>query len=78
VGYKDRSAVFDAAHRAKVDTPGHNILFTHTIVVDGEILGTWKRRGAQVTATLFRPVTPAQEAAVEAAASRYRAFLEAG
>ena len=78
VGYKDRSAVFDAAHRAKVDTPGHNILFTHTIVVDGEILGTWKRRGAEVTATLFRPVTPAQEAAVEAAASRYRAFLEAG
>jgi hypothetical protein len=75
VGYKDRSAVFDATHRAKLDTPGHNILFTHSIVVDGEILGTWKRRGAAVTALLFRPVTPAQERAIDAAARRYGAFL---
>jgi hypothetical protein len=77
VGYKDRSAVFDAAHRAKVDTPGHNILFTHAVVVDGEILGTWKRRGAAVTARLFQRVTAAQEDAVEAAARRYGTFLGA-
>src|SRR6266568_4047343 len=38
VGYTDRSAVFDASHTQKLDTRG-NVLFQHTIVLNGRIVG---------------------------------------
>ena len=41
VGYSDRSAIFDASDAEKFDTPG-NVL-NPTIVLDGLVVGTWKR-----------------------------------
>ena len=41
VGYTDRSAIFDMSDAEKFDTPG-NVL-NPTIVLDGLVVGTWKR-----------------------------------
>jgi hypothetical protein len=79
VGYKDRSAAFDHTHRSKVAAPTQNVLFSHTVAVNGEILGTWKRRrtktGVIVDAALFREPRPREAAAVAGAAEWYGAFL---
>jgi hypothetical protein len=77
VAYADRSALHDpAAHDLD---PRGNILFSHTIVVDGRVVGAWKRtlrRDAVVLdTTLLAPLSPAATEAVAAAAARYGAFL---
>jgi hypothetical protein len=43
LGYKDRSAVLAAEHAAKI-VPGNNGMFLPTMVVAGQVVGTWKRR----------------------------------
>jgi winged helix DNA-binding protein len=79
VGYKDRSAIFDASHTKKLDPRG-NVLFNYTMVLDGRIVGTWKRamqKGAVIiTQHLFTALDPAETCAFTAAANRYGAFLE--
>ena len=40
--YKDRSAIFDMKYASKFDEH-RNAIFNHFIVLDGEIVGTWKR-----------------------------------
>jgi len=84
VGYKDRSAVFDAVYRPMVEAPTHNPLFAHTIVVNGEIVGTWRRpagdavkRGTAVTlhARLFRALRPGEAHAFAAAGEQYGALV---
>jgi hypothetical protein len=42
VGYKDRSAIFDGTHIDKLAAFRESIL-TQTILIGGEIAGTWKR-----------------------------------
>ncbi len=78
VGYTDRSAVFEpVAHGLD---PRGNILFSHTIVVGGRVVGTWKRtlkKDAVVLETkLLAPLSEAVTQAVAAATARYGAFLE--
>jgi hypothetical protein len=79
VGYKDRTAVFDPAHRPKLTTPTRNVLFAHTVVVNGEVVGTWRRArqrdGVSVRAELFRPLSSGEVDAVAAAVERVGAFL---
>jgi hypothetical protein len=79
VGYTDRSAVFDASHTNKLDPRG-NILFSHTIVMDGRVVGTWKRTikkdAVMITPSLFTPLNEAETRAFAAAANRYGAFLD--
>jgi hypothetical protein len=79
VGYTDRSAVFDASHTKKLDPRG-NVLFNHTIVMDGRVVGTWKRtmkKGTVIlTPSLFTPLNEAETRALAAAAKRYDAFLD--
>jgi hypothetical protein len=79
VGYTDRSAVFDAAHTEKLDSRG-NVLFTHTIVLDGQIVGTWKRSinkdTVMLTAHPFAALNAVEQRAVIIAAERYSAFHE--
>ncbi len=43
LGYKDRDAVLPAEHAQKI-VPGNNGVFQPTIVVDGQVVGTWKRK----------------------------------
>lgn len=42
LGYKDRSAVLDPENAEKV-CPGQNGMFFPTMVIDGRMVGTWKR-----------------------------------
>jgi hypothetical protein len=42
LGYRDRSAVLDPIHAGKV-VPGGNGMFKPLIVIDGRVVGTWKR-----------------------------------
>jgi Winged helix DNA-binding domain len=77
VGYTDRSAVIDESDLAKFDVRG-NVL-NHVIVLDGRIVGTWKRtikKGTViVTPNLFIPLNEAETRALVAAANRYSAYL---
>ena len=79
VGYTDRSAVFDASHTNKLDPRG-NVLFNHTIVMDGQVVGTWKRTikkdAVIITPSLLTPLHDAETRAFAAAANRYGAFLD--
>jgi len=42
VGYTDRNLIHDAAHDQHLDARG-NVLFQNTIVINGQVKGTWKR-----------------------------------
>jgi hypothetical protein len=79
VGYKDRSAVFDASHTKKLDPRG-SILFSHTIVLDGRVVGTWtrtmKKDAVMITPNLFIPLNKAATHAFVASANHYGAFLD--
>ena len=78
LGYRDRSAVLDVAHAGKV-VPGGNGMFKPMIVIDGRVVGTWKRtlRKTVVLVKLdpFEPFSPTQLEAVVAAAEPYDRFL---
>ncbi|MDQ2904103.1 MAG: winged helix DNA-binding domain-containing protein [Chloroflexota bacterium] len=78
VGYRDRGAVFDASHTNKVNFRG-NILFSHAIVLDGQVAGTWRRTlnkdAVTITSHLFTPLNSDEIRAVTAAANHYGAFL---
>lgn len=53
LGYQDRSAVLDPAHAGRI-VPGGNGVFMPTIVADGRVVGTWRRRHT-AAATLVQP-----------------------
>lgn len=78
VGYTDRSAIFDASHTQKLDARG-NVLFNHTIVLDGWVVGTWKRTlkkdAVILSPTLFTPLNEAESRAFAASANHYGEFL---
>jgi hypothetical protein len=78
VGYTDRSAIFDSSYASNLDAR-NNPLFQHTIVVRGQIVGTWKRARAKGSVTivphLFTRPAKAQDRAVALAACRYGEFL---
>ena len=77
VGYKDRRAVFDTAHFKKLGFGG---LLDHTIVIDGQVVGIWRRTlkkdAVVVELKPFASLTKAQSHAVAMAAQRYGAFLD--
>jgi hypothetical protein len=77
VGYKDRSAVLDPQY-ARATNNGGGIL-SPVIVVDGQVLGTWKRTLKKDTVLIapawFTPPKKAQRAALALAAQHYGAFL---
>jgi hypothetical protein len=77
VAYRDRSASLNPSFAKQAG----NGIFKPTIVVDGQIVGTWKRtltRGALViTPTIFTKLGKAETRALNAAARRYGEFLDA-
>jgi hypothetical protein len=81
VAYADRRLICDPAHTKTVDAR-RNVLFNHTIVLDGKIAGTWKRSIAKTRVTIevkpFTPMNTAQTRKIAAAAERYGAFLGLG
>lgn len=80
VGYRDRSAMVDAARMRQV--VAINGLVSPTIVVDGRVVGLWKRvlgkDAVTITPTLFRALDAAERGALARAARRYATFLDAG
>lgn len=78
LGYKDRSAVLDAAHADKI-CPGGNGMFAPTIVINGRVAGTWKRTikksSIDIVATPFAPLKKAERRAFDEAAGRYASFM---
>ena len=77
-GYQDRRAIVNARHAARLWAMGNAL--SYIIVIDGQIVGTWKRtlrKGAVVIETnLFTRLTKAEKRAIAVAADRYGAFLE--
>ena len=78
VGYTDRSAIFDVTHTAKLDERA-NILFNHIIVLDGQVVGTWKRtlkKGAVIVAPdFFTMLDRGEMPGFTGAVKRYGEFL---
>jgi Winged helix DNA-binding domain len=78
LGYKDRSAVLHASHAPKI-VPGGNGMFLPTIVVHGQIVGTWKRTikkdHVAITLAPFSELGKADLRQLEAPAALYGAFL---
>lgn len=79
VGYTDRSAVFDKSHTNKLNAWG-NILGSYTMVLNGQIVGIWKRTIKKdtviINASPFTSLNEAETRAFMVAADRYGAFLE--
>jgi hypothetical protein len=77
VGYADRSAALDPEHAKKVNRGGG--ILNPAVLVDGRILGTWRRRlvrgGVRFAPELFAELGPAKARAVSRAFARYAAFL---
>jgi hypothetical protein len=77
VGYADRSAAVDRAHMIRVNAGGG--ILKPTIVVDGRIVGTWKRRLGRhevvFLPALFTPLSKTNKEAVARALRRYAEFL---
>jgi hypothetical protein len=78
VGYTDRASIFDVMHTDKLDSRG-SILFQYAIVMDGLVVGTWKRtiKKNEVVINLvpFTTLTREQNQAIIAAAQGYAKFL---
>jgi hypothetical protein len=64
LGYNDRSAVLEPKHFKKI-VPGSNGVFANTLVLDGRVVGTWKREVKKdkivITATPFGSLKKAEK-----------------
>jgi hypothetical protein len=76
LGYGDRSAALAPEH-AQAVVPGNNGMFLPTIVVDGEVMGTWKRTaGTREVVVHLSPFGPLPDAAHEGIVAAVAAFGE--
>ncbi|UOQ68626.1 winged helix DNA-binding domain-containing protein [Hymenobacter volaticus] len=77
LGYKDRSAVLATEHSSQL-CPGANGIFKQMVVVDGQIVGTWKSKPSKTTVEIdvhgFLPVR-ISHTELERAAAQYCRFL---
>jgi hypothetical protein len=80
LGYSDHAAPL-AGEGVEIIVPGGNGVFLPTIVVNGEVVGSWRRatKGAKTTLTPqpFHRLTASAEAGLAKAARRYGHFLGA-
>jgi hypothetical protein len=78
LGYRDRSASLHPADAQKIQ-PGSNGVFSSTIVIDGIVVGTWRRvltkKAVKITTRSLRTLTKKEAEALEEAKRRYCAFL---
>ncbi len=81
LGYRDRSPALSPEHSSGV-VPGGNGMFKPTIVVDGEVVGTWRRtartRTVTIEAALFAGMAPPPPDQLAAAADRFGRYLGVG
>jgi hypothetical protein len=77
LGYKDRSAVLPARHADRI-APGGNGVFLPTMVLDGQVIGGWKRSvSAKHVTVVLRPFEELRECrdAFCDEAERYARFM---
>ncbi len=84
LGYTDRSAALAPEH-AQLTVPGGNGMFKATVVIDGQVAGTWRKaQGAAeqqrklsgvVLPDIFGELSPAQSKSLAATAQAYANFL---
>ena len=78
LGFKDRTRMVPDEFRERI-IPGRNGVFMPTIVVDGRVVGTWKREvkksRVELRALAFAPLTKTLQASFVRAGNRYAAFL---
>ncbi len=76
-GYRDRGAIIDPGHAGRLSGMGNALAYI--VVVDGRIVGTWRRRLRKDSVVIevepFAPLTLARKGALVAAADRYGSFL---
>ena len=79
LGYKDRSPVLPDEFKTRI-CPGNNGVFRPTLVVGGQVVGTWRRtRRAKVDVIdveAFEPLSRRVTRAAEAALQRYSEYLQ--
>jgi hypothetical protein len=79
LGYKDRSSIIDPVFMQKV-VPGKNGMFKPTVVINGQVVGTWQRalKRDRVCITLhpFEPLTEDEAELITVPAKQYGEFLE--
>ena len=79
LGYQDRQAVLAAEH-ADLVVPGRNGIFQPMVVIDGRIVGTWKRtfrkNDVEVFVKLFesQALSPVAAGQLARAIEQYQAF----
>ncbi|WP_323101521.1 winged helix DNA-binding domain-containing protein [Intrasporangium sp. YIM S08009] len=78
LGYKSRDVTLPSEHFHRV-VPGRNMVFKPTLVVDGEVAGTWRRaasgRRTMLDVSPFVPLNGVTRRGLEQAAAGYERFL---
>jgi hypothetical protein len=76
IAYKDRGEVLDPAAPPATGRPDP---YTHHLVIDGRLRGSWKRtigtRAAALSVRPYRPLAKPEQQAVDAEAARFSRFL---
>ncbi len=77
ISYKDRSAIFDRAHQKKLGPRNH--IFYHSIVMDGQIVGSWKRTSKKnsmlIETNIFVHLDTEGRSALATAIEQYSQFV---
>lgn len=78
ISYADRSAIIPTEHAALMN-PRENAAFSHLVVYNGQIVGTWQRtitkHRVSLTYQSFVPLSPPVQETVMDAARHYETFL---
>jgi hypothetical protein len=79
VGYGDRDPIREPGDGPHFDSRGGDSILNNVMLIDGRVVGTWRRVAqkstVRLTANLFRALTDDESAAIAAAAQRYGRFL---
>lgn len=79
IGYTNHDAIFDRSQHSPTGPKAH-LIFNHTVVLDGQVVGSWKRtiqkKVAVITVNVFMPLTKLQKQALDAAAKKYGSFFK--
>ncbi|HSO04349.1 MAG TPA: crosslink repair DNA glycosylase YcaQ family protein, partial [Candidatus Limnocylindrales bacterium] len=78
LGYRDRTAQIDADHEKRV-VPGGNGVFAPTLVVDGRVVGLWRRRElarrVEIVATPLTRIAAPDRRHLDRALEEYATFV---
>lgn len=78
IAYRESRDILDIDGLAG-QLPGGQVMFLHAVILDGQVIGHWRRQVTKTAVTIetqmARPLTPAETTAVEDAVARYASFV---